>query len=136
MRAVVAFALIAAAACSPHLATEPIPVTPGTDFDLPRRGVATITGTQLRVTFDSVTNDSRCPTDPGTACVWQGMATVRLTVTSGDQAESIDVPSYPAGTQVMAFGAKFELRGLRPDARHNPPRRQDEYVATLRVASP
>lgn len=63
--------LLASCSTSP---TSPRAVSVGDRFTLAPGQTAQVDGTGLRVTFESVTADSRCPVD--VTCVWEGDAVV------------------------------------------------------------
>jgi hypothetical protein len=62
----------------------PSPIAPvvsatlGKAFELQVGQAATLTAEDLNITFDSITEDSRCPVNVG--CVWEGRATVVITI--------------------------------------------------------
>jgi hypothetical protein len=118
-----------AVACTAVRTDTPTAV-PDADFTIPVRGSVRIEETPLTIRFDSVTEDSRCPTD--VQCVWAGNATVRLTVLSSGHAQVIDLKTS-ANTPATLSGNSIELRGLLPARRTDPAPSYREYVATLRV---
>jgi hypothetical protein len=64
------------AACSAAGPDQPLPIEVGQSFSL-RAGQSAQTGDgALRIGFESVSADSRCP--KGERCVWAGDATVRI----------------------------------------------------------
>ncbi len=89
------------------------PPTPGAPFTLARGESATLDG--MDITFDAVTEDSRCPEDVD--CVWQGRATIRLALRAGDEAGDA-LPAIMGMTNesvpVEALGHRFTLRALTP----------------------
>jgi hypothetical protein len=129
LAAAILISAAAAAACAPVRSEVPtIPVN--TDFDVAIGGMARIQESPLLVRFDTVTEDSRCPTD--VECVWEGNATARLTVDSSGQtalAELRTSREEPA----TAFGWTFELRGLRPARTTRSVPGPRDYVVTLRA---
>ena len=74
MRAWVAVALLGVAGCGS--ASEPSPVPVGRAFELSVAKTQDV-GDGLRVTFNGVSEDSRCPTDA--VCVWAGNAALQVT---------------------------------------------------------
>ena len=72
-----AAALFLLASCSTS-PTSPRAVSVGDRFTLAPGQTAQVEGTGLRVTFESVTADSRCPVD--VTCVWEGDAVVVVSV--------------------------------------------------------
>lgn len=89
----------------------------------------------LRLFFDAVTEDSRCPTD--VVCVWEGNAKVRLRAsTPGSGAITIDLNTslQPRDTVVFAYDVALERLDPQPVAATKTP--QDRYVAYLKVSRP
>lgn len=68
------------AACASGGGNAPTSPTPALneEFTLSPGQTATVNGTNVRLTFDRVSEDSRCPTDVN--CVWEGDAVVVLKV--------------------------------------------------------
>lgn len=117
-------------ACTP--VRREVPTVPvNTDFDVAVGGMARIQDSQMMVRFDTVTEDSRCPAD--VECVWEGNATVRITVDSVGKAGVAEFrTSQPR--LVSLFGSSFELRALRPQRTTQSVPRPRDYIITLRVA--
>jgi hypothetical protein len=71
--------LLFLAACASGGANTPSP-TPALneEFTLAPGQMASVTGTNVRLTFDRVSEDSRCPMDVN--CIWEGDAVVVLKV--------------------------------------------------------
>jgi hypothetical protein len=103
--------LLFLAACASGGANTPSP-TPALneEFTLAPGQTASVTGTNVRLTFDRVSEDSRCPTDVN--CIWEGDAVVVLKV------------------QVEAEEATREVhtQGREPRSRKAP---VGDYVVTL-----
>lgn len=76
----------------------------------------TVNGNNLRLCFDSLIQDSRCPMN--TNCVWQGAATVQLSMIKGSQTHSfhlstIDLaPQY--NTDTIVAGYRVRLMNVTP----------------------
>lgn len=68
----------------------------GEPFELKVNETRTLAGDNLRVRFDGVTGDSRCPT--GVQCIWAGDATVELT---------LEKPPIAADTSVLHTSERF-----------------------------
>lgn len=117
-------------------ATEPEVVQVGLDreFRLALGQVAELEGTNLRVEFEAVPEDSRCP--PWAYCVWAGDALVELEVWEADLPEwrrkDIALHTNPGiGPAQVAYGVHaLQLVELEPgfSSPANPP-----YVVTLRI---
>ena len=123
-------AAAALAACS-AVRTEVPTAVPNADFDLAVGDSVRIRDSRLLVRFDSVTDDSRCPTD--VQCVWAGNATVRLAVDSAGHGAAVDLRTSVQQPSTV-FGRTIELRGLRPPRTSGTPPPYSQYVATLRVS--
>jgi hypothetical protein len=127
MRYAIPAAVLLAAAC-----VEPSTEVPlDQDFELALGQSVAIAGTAQRVTFDAVTEDSRCPTDA--VCVWAGNARVSLRVSAAgtDSTVALNTGLEPRFLTVNRF--RLELRGLIPAPRAATPTPPDAYRATLRV---
>ncbi len=74
-------------------ATEP---KRGEPFELKANETRTLADENLRVRFDGVTEDSRCPI--GVQCVWEGDAAVELT---------LEKPPTAADTRVLHTAGRF-----------------------------
>lgn len=59
----------------------------GDEFSLPIGQEASITGENLRISFDDVTEDSRCPLN--VTCVWEGRASMAVQLTYNDKVDNI-----------------------------------------------
>lgn len=105
----------------------------GQEFELAPTGIASISGTALRVTFERVIGDSRCPL--GAQCVWAGSAAVRVvvsdasvelwrgTLNSGQDPKSIVVQGY-----------ELALVSVTPDTRINVTIDPKDYRAKLKLS--
>jgi hypothetical protein len=129
--AVLAVAL--AAGCSPP--AGPDQVAFAKPFDLPVGHAAELPD-GLRIKFDRVTADSRCPLD--VLCVTAGDATVVL---SASRDGGVPVPlelhtMTPGGSQVSYANHTIQLMALQPYPRSDRQPRSVDYVATLAVTTP
>lgn len=108
-------------------------------------GVAAVQGLQgtpppgdtLRVGFDAVTADSRCP--KGERCVWAGEATLRVWLQSGSSARQTRElklrPGMPAAEQaVQVQGNELRLLSLDPAPSSGRTLAAQDYTATLSVS--
>lgn len=88
----------------------------------------------LKVTFDGVRADSRCPMDA--LCVWAGDATVavRLSQPPASQAERA-LHTQAGGSEAQYLAYVIKLVALAPYPRSDRQIRPDDYVATLAVES-
>ena len=70
-------------------------------------------GDGLRVTFNGVGEDSRCPTDA--VCVWAGNAALQVTVAlSGNGSTNGVLNTSRSDEPVRAGGFEVRVRDLRP----------------------
>lgn len=95
--------LLATAGCSsgPTAPTREVPL--GREFTLQPGESAAIQSTELRVSFEKVVSDSRCPADA--ICVWAGDAVVSL----GVGAATVELRSHSAPeTSVGAYRVRLE----------------------------
>ena len=125
------------AACASGGGNAPTSPTPGLneEFTLAPGQTANVNGTNVRVTFDRVSGDSRCPTD--VTCVWEGDAVVVLNVKVGAEEATREVHTQggeprsrtaPAGEYVVT------LVRLDPAPRSTATIEASAYRATLLVA--
>jgi hypothetical protein len=122
--------LLASCATSP---TTPRPVNLADRFALAPGQTALVEGTGLRVTFESVTADSRCPVD--VTCVWEGDAVVVLTLRPAEGAparpELHTAGRYPREAEVGDY--RVRLVDLAPAPRASASPSPGDYRATLLV---
>ena len=104
----------------------------GGEFQLRPSEAATVEGTDLRVRFEAVTSDSRCPADA--LCVTQGDATAVFTVRAGGSAASLALHTAAAEGRRGAAGAfTLTLVRLDPYPYAGRPISAPDYRASLRV---
>lgn len=127
--AIVVIAAIGAA-CAP-VRTDVPTATPNSDFELAVGALVRIDDTPLAIRFDTVSEDSRCPS--GVQCVWEGNATLRLTVDSAGTAQWVQLRTAGTPQPASAFGYRVEYRALRPTPTTAGPIPPRSYIATLRV---
>lgn len=138
---VLAFGVAAAVSTANCATTPPDPSPPGTireaapgqEFTLRTAESVRITGTDLLVTFDRVTEDSRCPTNVN--CVWAGNAVVRLaTRVAGATRGPLELHTTTVDKrQAPVDGYRIQLIRLTPARTEGTPLTQDQYIATLTV---
>jgi hypothetical protein len=106
----------------------------GSRFDVRINEAVQIAGEPLRVTFERVVEDSRCPTN--TTCIWAGDAVVRIGL-RGANAESgtLDLHTL-SDTAAEGSFQKYRLRlvQLAPTPHESGGIPADQYVATLIVS--
>ena len=105
---------------------------PGAEFDLAVGKSATITGTDYRITFNRVTEDSRCPVD--VRCVWAGDAKIELTISRSSAVGDTRVISLtPPNSEATVGDLKIRFVSLAPTARQSEPPASRAYIARLMV---
>ena len=128
--------LLVLAACASGGTTPPAAPPPAVEeeFVLGPGQTASVSGTGVRITFERVREDSRCPTDVN--CIWEGDAVVVLTVKADAQETTREVHTQggesrarnaPAGNHVVT------LVRLDPAPRSTGAIEPSAYRATLKV---
>ena len=118
-------------ACAARPAQPSVPL--GSLFDLRYGTSATLQG--LKLTFDGVKSDSRCPQDA--VCVWAGEAVVTLTMSrSGGARVQQELRTTPAMSEASYLAYRVKLVALAPYPRSAQQIRPEDYVATLTVDTP
>ena len=108
---------------------------PGAAFSLPLGKTATVSGTGFRITFNRVTEDSRCPVD--VTCIWAGDAKIELIVSRTSAPADYRVISLtPPNNEATAGDLKIRFVSLAPAPRQSEPGPSRAYIAQLIVASP
>ncbi|HJQ11022.1 MAG TPA: hypothetical protein VJ840_08325 [Gemmatimonadaceae bacterium] len=108
---------------------------PGVEFSLPVGQSATLSGTGYRITFDRVTEDSRCPVDA--VCVWAGDAKIQLTISRSTAPAEIRIAGLtPPNSEVVSDNLKIRFVALSPAPRTTEPATSRAYIAQLIVVSP
>jgi hypothetical protein len=123
--------LLASCSTSP---TSPRAVNVGDRFTLAPGQTAQVEVTGLRVTFESVTADSRCPVD--VTCVWEGDAVVVVSLRSAS-AGATQHDLHTAGrlpSEAQEGDYRVRLVDLAPVPRQGRPPGPGDYRATFVVA--
>src|SRR5262245_10301992 len=111
--------------------TQPTDIPLGQSFDL-RSGASATLQDGLKVTFNSVQSDSRCPMDA--ICIWGGDATVKVALSrSGGSHAERDLHTDIGGSQAAYLSYVIKLVTLAPYPRSDRPILPEDYVATLVV---
>lgn len=128
--AVGAFGLLVAAGCGsaeqssrPALVSGRIELRVGESRPVP--------GTSLRIRFDAVSEESRCPAK--VVCIWEGNGQIKLRVQrpAGDTTIALNTNSPPK--QADLDGITLALERLTPEPREPGPVPASDYRATIRV---
>jgi hypothetical protein len=130
---IAAIALVAyssvASACAAHPSQPSRPL--GQPFDL-KAGTSAVLADGLKLTFERVRADSRCPLDA--LCIQAGEAIVVLTLSQSAAAQDErEVSTTPARSEAAYLSYAIKLVALAPYPRSTQQIRPDEYVATLTV---
>jgi hypothetical protein len=124
--------------CVPAVGAAPqgrAAVALGEPFTLAPGNTAQVGAERVRITFDAVIADSRCPTD--VQCIRAGEAVVRVTVVAqGQTAETVEVRTTPSLNQTSVAGHTLTLTRVLPApdtrVRHEPA----NYRATFQLSKP
>ena len=100
-------------------------VEPGVSFALAPGQTATIRGTDTRITFKLVREDSRCPVD--VTCVWLGDAKIDIVVEpNGAGTQILSLRSH---TEARAGNLRIRFVGLSPVPRQGDGNTPRNYLA-------
>lgn len=124
-------AITTVTACATAVDTA-IVAEPGQSFSLPVGKTATVNGTGVKITFTSVKDDSRCPTD--VQCVWAGDAKVELKVERNGATETTILSLTPPNNETASGDLRIRFVGLLPVPRQADRDKPREYVAQLVVS--
>jgi hypothetical protein len=140
MRQLIAALLITGlAACSGNTATTP-DATAQTNQQVAQREIGrafdmkigeTIAVGDLRLTFQRVVNDSRCPIDA--VCVWAGDAEIALRIEQGSQAAVAALHSHLEPRRTVWNGYTIQLVSIAPSLSASSPVDPSQYRAQLLV---
>lgn len=87
-----------------------------------------------RLTFTSLTQDSRCPVDA--VCVWQGEARLDLTVGPVDGGAGdvlLHLSTLETTRRDTLWGTQIHLSGVLPDAKAGVSIAPEDYIAVLEL---
>jgi len=122
------------AVCSVPGLAQPVPIELGRNFSLRPGESAPMRGEELRVGFEGVKNDSRCP--KGEQCVWAGDATVWVWLQRGSGPRGMHElhAAEGPGQTLQVFGHDLRLVGLAPGPVTGKAIAKGDYVLTLRLS--
>jgi hypothetical protein len=107
-------------------------VPPVQEFVLEVGDSAAVSGTGLRVRFDRVLSDSRCPADA--MCITAGEGVVAVTIGwDGRPVENVSLRTDGAGNRVVVGDWALSLTKLDPYPFASRPAPLDDYKASFRV---
>lgn len=131
MRLSATLLLVTIAACSGS-PTQPDRARTGQPFDLGVGQTATTTD-DLRIRFDTVRSDSRCPMDA--LCVRAGEAVIAITLSlPGEAAVGRELETVPAKAQTTFSRFTITLSSLAPYPRSDRQIQPNDYIATFIVS--
>ncbi len=121
--------MVAMVACTGSPA-QPDRVTKDKPFEL-RAGEAALTADDIRIRFDTVRSDSRCPS--GAQCIWAGEAVVAVTLSRGETSagRELTIPGERSSTTFETVTVTFQ--GLQPYPGTGRNTQPGDYVATFVV---
>jgi len=130
LAAVWSFLVVGFPAC-----TSGAPAADGEPFHLKVGDSAKIEGADLRIGFEDVPSDSRCPRN--VQCVWAGEATVVLSVRSGSEEKTEVTLKVPPGGGATRTYRDLTIRivGLEPQTESGKRMARDDYVVEIAVAA-
>ncbi|HJU41237.1 MAG TPA: hypothetical protein VJ691_00425 [Vicinamibacterales bacterium] len=112
--------------------TQPDRVPKGEPFDL-RIGESALTTDDVRIRFDAVRSDSRCPMN--VLCIRAGEAVIALTLSRvGEIAVGRELDTTPARSSTTFLNFTITLSSLQPYPRTDRQIRPADYVATFIVS--
>jgi hypothetical protein len=118
--------VIASSGCAP--VQTAVSVDPGVSFTLAPGQTAAVKGTDTRITFKQVREDSRCPVD--VTCVWEGEAKIEIVVSQEGAMEETKILSLRSpGTEAQAGRLRIRFIGLSPVPRQAEANRPKKYLA-------
>ena len=122
--------LVVSSGCAPM--ETAVVADPGVAFSLALGKTAAVKGNDVRITFNRVNEDSRCPVD--VQCVWAGDAKIELTISRNSSPVETKVISItPPNNEVVAGDLRIRFVGLAPAPRQSEPGSSRAYVAQLVV---
>jgi hypothetical protein len=112
--------------------TRPDQTPLGKPFEL-RAGTSANLDEALTITFERVSNDSRCPMD--VVCIWAGDAVVSVSISQGAGGwVRRELHTDPSGSETSYSMYSVKLLALSPYPRSDRQIRPEDYVARLSVA--
>jgi hypothetical protein len=129
--AAIALVLVLLSACAgPSTSPDDTPL--GQPFEL-RAGTSAVLDGGLKVTFERVPSDSRCPMDA--LCIRAGEALVALTISQdGRNAVARELRTDATASETSYAGYSIKLIALAPYPRSDRQILPGDYIATLAVA--
>jgi hypothetical protein len=130
MRALAAFLIVWIAGCNGS-PTQPDRVPTGRPFEL-RVGESALTTDDVRIRFETVRSDSRCPIDA--ICIREGEAVIALTIgRAGEVPVGRELDTTPARSSTTFLNFTITLSSLQPYPRSDRPFQPGGYIGTFIV---
>jgi hypothetical protein len=101
-------------------------------FDIKYDETVTNPSNNVKIKFDDVLNDNRCPKEA--KCVWAGNAEVRFTLTSESESGPIVLNTNIKPKNHKSFGYSIALKRLAPSKSVAAPLKKKDYIATLVIS--
>ncbi len=113
---------------------QPSELLLGRPFEV-RPATSAILQDGLKITFNGVRSDSRCPMDA--LCVWAGDAIVVVSLSEGSAGHvERELHTQSSGSETLYRAYSIKLVALAPYPRSDRQIRPEDYVATLTVEGP
>ena len=107
-------------------------VEPGASFTLAPGQTAAVKGTNIRIAFNKVREDSRCPVD--VTCVWAGDAKIEIVVSRSGAADDTRILSItPPNNEATAGNLRIRFVSLAPVPRQADANVPRKYLAEFVV---
>ena len=106
-------------------------VEPGASFALAPGQTAAVRGTDTRITFKQVREDSRCPVD--VTCVWAGDAKIEILIDPSDPVGPRTLSITPPNNELQAGNLRIRFVGLSPVPRQADGNAPRNYLAEFVV---
>lgn len=117
--------------CGSDVSVEPV-YRLDTTFTIGVGETVTVSGTSLRITFNKVLGDSRCP--EGAVCFWPGNGEIELTLKTSSRDTVKTVLNTFLEPHDTAFGEyRIYLTDLQPYPQDGKEIDLADYIATLKV---
>jgi predicted deacylase len=84
----------------------------------------------LKITLDSIVQDSRCPVD--VTCVWAGLVEAKIKITNGSKSETVKISSVQE--PYLFEGFKISIISVAPFPESGKPIASGEYLVTFKIA--
>lgn len=102
----------------------------GEEFSIKNGREVVVRGEKLRITFRSVSNDSRCAS--GATCIWAGNGEVVIEVARKNKKQVVAMLNTLLDPKEIVYkGFKIKLVALSPYPKINEPIDPKDYVATM-----